>query len=147
MSYFGSLGFGFIYPSTRSWGSTPDPDPAEGEYDVLPAITDYTIVYDFNKTDIITQESVINGHKEIIVKGNRQLIKVDFHNCDTTMMTNLLASLGKVVRCRPHTDNEDCEFLANIIKVKPYYEKNNITMDACIVEIESQELTELVVAD
>jgi len=143
MAYFGSLGFGFIYPSSRTWGSTA----TSGQWDVIPAITDYTVVYDFNKSDIITQESVINGHIEVILKGNRQLIKVDFHNCDTTMMTNLLASLGKVVRCRPHTDNEDCEFLANITKVKPYYEKNNITMDACIVEIESQELTELVVAD
>lgn len=143
MAYFGSLGFGFIYPSSRAWGSTA----TTGQWDIIPEITDYTIVYDFNRSDMIEQESVVNGHKEVTLKGNRQVIRVDFHNCDTPMMTNLLASLGKVVRCRPHTDNEDLEFLANVIKVKPYYDKNNVTMDGCFVDIESQELTELVVAD
>ena len=143
MAFFGSLGFGFIHPATRAWGSSP----TGVEFDILPAITDYTIKYDFNNTVFIRQESVLNGHVEFIKKGNRQKCKINFHNCDATRMTNLLASLNQVVKFRPHTDNEDCEFLMIVTEVTPYYLNDIISLDACIVVLESQEYVELVVND
>lgn len=143
MALFGTSGFGFIYPSSRAWGSTP----AGGQFDFIPSITDYVPVYDFNNTSVIRQESVINGHVEYIKRGNRQIVKVDMHNVTSTQIAQLNTALYSTVRFRPHTDNEDLEYIAIVTKVTPYYLKNINSLDAVSFEIESQEFVELVVAD
>ena len=143
MSHFGSSGFGFIYPATRSWGSTA----GTGEFDYIPEATKYTIDYDYNNTEMIRQESAINGHLELIKKGERQKIKVNIHSISKTELANLLSVNNKKVLLRPHTDNEDIQFVAWITKVHPYYLKNIISMDACIIELESQDYVNLAVWD
>ena len=108
MSHFGTSGFGMIYPDTRTWGSTA----GSGEWNYIPSTEKYTIDYDFNNSNFIRQESVINGHIEYIDKGERQKFKLVVHNLSKAEMATLLSAARKKVRVRPHTDNEDCEFVS-----------------------------------
>jgi hypothetical protein len=143
VAIFGTSGFGFIYPSTRAWGSTA----TTGQFDFIPSALDYVPVYDFNNTQVVRQESVVNGHVEYIYKGERQLIKVTMHNVTAQQLNNLQTAKYKTVRVRPHTENEDLEYIGIITKVTPFYLKNINALDHVSFEIESQEFVELVTAD
>lgn len=140
MAIFGTSGFGFIYPSTRTWGSTA----TAGQFDCIPSIVDYQPIYDFNNTNVVRQESVINGHVEYIKKGDRQVVKVTMHEISSAMMTNLLSANYKLVRFRPHTDNSSIEFVGWLTKVTPFYLTNINSLDNVSFEIESQEYVSLV---
>lgn len=146
MALYGTGVFGFQY-RTNYTGFVWDDTPGVGEFNFTPSITDYVPVYDFNNTSVVRQESVINGHVEYIKRGNRQILKIDMHNVSSTQISQLNTALYKAVKFRPHVDNEDLEFMAFITKVTPYYLKNINSLDAVSFEIESQEFTELVVAD
>ena len=141
MAIFGTSGFGFIYPSTRAWGSTA----TSGQFDFIPSVLDYVPIYDFNNTQVVRQESVVNGHVEYILKGERQLIKVTMHNVTAQQINNLQTAKYKTVRVRPHTDNSSLEYIGIITKVTPFYLKNINVLDHVSFEIESQEFTELAV--
>lgn len=143
MAIFGTSGFGFIYPASRTWGSTA----TTGQFDCIPSIADYAPVYDLNNSNVIKQESVINGHIEYTKKGERQLLKVTMHKIDGTLMANLLSTNYKTVKCRLNVDNEDVEFTAWLTKVKPFYLNNINSLDNVSFELESQEYVNLVVAD
>lgn len=143
MSHLGNSGFGMIYPATRSWGSTA----GSGEWNYIPDQTKYTISYDFNNSAFIRQESVINGHVEYIEKGERQKFKITVHSLTKSEMATLLSAKRSLVKFRPHTDNEDIEFSAWITKVEPFYLKNIVSMDALLIELESQEYVNLAVWD
>lgn len=143
MAIFGTSGFGFIYPATRTWGSTA----TTGQFDCIPDIADYAPVYDFNNTNVIKQESVVNGHIEYTKKGERQIIKVTMHKVSPNLIANLLSANYKLVKCRPHTDNEDLEFTGWLTKVTPFYLNNINSLDNVSFEIESQEYVNLAIAD
>lgn len=143
MAHLGSSGFGMIYPATRTWGSTA----GANEWDYIPDVTKYTIDYDFNNSAFVRQESVVNGHVEYIDRGERQKFKITVHSLSKTEMTTLLSAKRKLVKFRPHTDNEDIEFSAWVIKVTPFYLRNIVSMDAVTIELESQEYVNLAVWD
>jgi hypothetical protein len=144
MAIFGTSGFGFIYPSTRAWGSTT---ATTGQFDFIPTANAYVPVYDFNNTSVVRQESVINGHVEYVNRGNRQIVKITMHSVTSSQITQLLSVQYKTVRFRPHTDSEDLEYIGIVTKVTPFYLKNINCLDHVSFEIESQEFVELVVAD
>lgn len=145
MSWFGTGAIGFKYRTSYSgftWAGAV-PIPALGQFDFLPTINQYTADYNYNKTAAVRQESVLNGHLELVMKGERQKIQITLYDITPEDIVLLLSVNQKLVMLRPHIDNPDVEFLAWVTKVEPFYLKNITALDACIVEFESQEFENL----